>query len=29
MTFESLYRDIVPEERIVYTSTMWAGDDDL
>jgi len=22
MTFESLYRDIVPEERIVYTSMM-------
>ncbi|HEV2259447.1 MAG TPA: SRPBCC family protein [Streptosporangiaceae bacterium] len=27
MTFESLYRDIVPDERIVYTSTLWAGDD--
>ena len=27
MTFESFYRDIVPEERIVYSSTMSAGDD--
>jgi uncharacterized protein YndB with AHSA1/START domain len=27
MTFESLYRDIVPAERIVYTSTLSAGDD--
>jgi uncharacterized protein YndB with AHSA1/START domain len=27
MTFESLYRDIVPEERIVYTSTLSAGGD--
>ena len=27
MTFESLYRDIVPGERIVYTSTLSAGDD--
>jgi uncharacterized protein YndB with AHSA1/START domain len=27
MTFETLYRDIVPEERIVCTSTMSAGDD--
>jgi uncharacterized protein YndB with AHSA1/START domain len=27
MTFESLYRDIVPEERIVYTSTLSAGND--
>jgi uncharacterized protein YndB with AHSA1/START domain len=27
MTFESLYRDIVPQERIVYTSTMSVGDD--
>jgi uncharacterized protein YndB with AHSA1/START domain len=27
MTFESLYRDIVPEERIVYTSTMSAGEE--
>ena len=27
MTFESLYRDIAPEERIVYTSTLSAGDD--
>jgi uncharacterized protein YndB with AHSA1/START domain len=27
MTFESLYREIVPQERIVYTSTMAAGAD--
>jgi uncharacterized protein YndB with AHSA1/START domain len=27
LTFESWYRDIVPDERIVYTSTMYAGDD--
>ncbi len=27
MTFESLYRDIVPGERIVYTSTLSAGSD--
>jgi uncharacterized protein YndB with AHSA1/START domain len=27
MTFESLYREIVPHERIVYTSTMSAGAD--
>jgi uncharacterized protein YndB with AHSA1/START domain len=27
MTFESLYRDIVPDERIVYTSTLAEGDD--
>jgi uncharacterized protein YndB with AHSA1/START domain len=27
MTFESIYRDIVPQERIVYTSTMSTGDD--
>jgi uncharacterized protein YndB with AHSA1/START domain len=27
MTFETLYRDIVPDERIVYTSTLSAGDD--
>ena len=27
MTFESLYREIVPRERIVYTSTMSAGAD--
>ena len=27
LTFESLYRDIVPGERIVYTSTLSAGDD--
>ncbi len=27
MTFESLYRDIVPEQRIVYTSTLSAGND--
>ena len=27
MTFESLYRDIVAGERIVYTSTLAAGDD--
>ena len=27
MTFESIYRDIVPEERIVYTSTLSTGDD--
>ena len=27
MTFETLYRDIVPDERIVYTSTLLAGDD--
>ncbi len=26
MTFESLYRDIVPDERIVYTSTMCTAD---
>jgi uncharacterized protein YndB with AHSA1/START domain len=25
MTFESIYRDIVPRERIVYTSTLSAG----
>ena len=27
MTFESIYRDIVPQQRIVYTSTMLAGDE--
>ena len=27
MTFETLYRDIVPDERIVYTSTLADGDD--
>jgi uncharacterized protein YndB with AHSA1/START domain len=27
MTFESFYRDIVPAERIVYSSTLAAGDD--
>ena len=27
MTFESIYRDIVPPQRIVYTSTMLAGDE--
>jgi uncharacterized protein YndB with AHSA1/START domain len=27
MTFESLYRDIVPRQRIVYTSTLSAGED--
>jgi uncharacterized protein YndB with AHSA1/START domain len=27
MTFESFYREIVPQERIVYTSTMSAGAD--
>ena len=27
MTFETLYRDIVPEQRIVYTSTLSAGTD--
>jgi uncharacterized protein YndB with AHSA1/START domain len=27
MTFESLYRDIVPDQRIVYTSTLAAGED--
>ena len=27
MTFESFYRDIVPSERIVYSSTLSAGDD--
>ena len=27
MTFETLYRDIVPEQRIVYTSTLLAGAD--
>ena len=27
MTFESFYRDIVPGERIVYSSTLSAGDD--
>ena len=27
MTFESLYRDIIPAERIVYTSTLSTGDD--
>ena len=27
MTFESIYRDIVPQERIVYTSTMSAGNE--
>jgi len=27
MTFETLYRDIVPEQRIVYTSTLSAGAD--
>ena len=25
MTFESFYREIVPQERIVYTSTMSSG----
>jgi uncharacterized protein YndB with AHSA1/START domain len=27
LTFESRYRDIVPDERIVYTSTLCAGED--
>ena len=27
MTFETFYRDIVPEQRIVYTSTLSAGAD--
>ena len=27
MTFESFYRDIVPDQRIVYSSTLSAGDD--
>ncbi|MER6827298.1 SRPBCC family protein [Streptosporangium sp. NPDC000563] len=27
MTFESSYQDIVPDERIVYTSTLSVGDD--
>jgi uncharacterized protein YndB with AHSA1/START domain len=27
MTFETLYRDIVPQQRIVYTSTLSAGTD--
>jgi uncharacterized protein YndB with AHSA1/START domain len=27
MTFESLYRDIVPDQRIVYTSTLSAGEE--
>jgi uncharacterized protein YndB with AHSA1/START domain len=27
MTFETLYRDIVPDQRIVYTSTLSAGTD--
>ena len=27
MTFESLYRDIVPGQRIVYTSTLSAGEE--
>jgi uncharacterized protein YndB with AHSA1/START domain len=27
MTFETLYRDIVPDQRIVYTSTMSADTD--
>ena len=27
MTFETLYQDIVPEQRIVYTSTLSAGAD--
>jgi uncharacterized protein YndB with AHSA1/START domain len=27
MTFESLYRDIVPQERIVYTSTLSTGNE--
>jgi uncharacterized protein YndB with AHSA1/START domain len=27
MTFETFYRDIVPEQRIVYTSTMSTGTD--
>ncbi len=27
MTFETFYREIVPQERIVYTSTMSAGPD--
>lgn len=27
LTFESLYRDIVPNERIVYTSVLHVGDD--
>jgi uncharacterized protein YndB with AHSA1/START domain len=27
MTFETLYRDIVPDQRIVYTSTLSAGAD--
>jgi uncharacterized protein YndB with AHSA1/START domain len=29
MTFETLYRDIVPEQRIVYTSTLSAGADPM
>ncbi|MFI1226718.1 MULTISPECIES: SRPBCC family protein [unclassified Streptomyces] len=27
LTFESLYRDIVPGERIVYTSVLYVGED--
>ena len=27
MTFETLYREIVPDQRIVYTSTLADGDD--
>src|ERR1017187_4621780 len=27
LSFESFYRDIVPDERIVYSSTLSAGDD--
>ncbi len=27
MTFESIYRDILPQQRIVYTSTMSAGNE--
>lgn len=27
MTFETFYREIVPQERIVYTSTMSSGDE--
>jgi uncharacterized protein YndB with AHSA1/START domain len=27
MTFETFYREIVPRERIVYTSTMSSGDE--
>jgi uncharacterized protein YndB with AHSA1/START domain len=27
LTFESFYRDIVPDERIIYSSTLSAGND--